>query len=106
MNLLFVCSRNQWRSPTAEWLFSDDPRCSVRSGGTSKQARHTVSVRDIRWADAVIAMETKHKSRLMATFRQELTYTQIHVLDIPDHYRYKDAELIDLLRETVEPLLG
>ena len=105
MNLLFVCSRNQWRSPTAEWLYANDPRCDVRSGGTSKRARHTVSIRDIRWADKVVAMETKHKSRLKATFRQELAYTQIHVLDIPDNYRYQDPELIELLQASIDPLL-
>lgn len=31
--VLFVCGRNQRRSPTAERIFRDDPRMSVRSAG-------------------------------------------------------------------------
>lgn len=47
-NILFVCSRNQWRSPTAEQVWRKHPMLSVRSGGTSPNARHKVSVDDIR----------------------------------------------------------
>ncbi|EAA7653457.1 hypothetical protein DXO15_16510 [Salmonella enterica] len=31
MNVLFICSRNQWRSPTAEQVFRRYPGLSVRS---------------------------------------------------------------------------
>lgn len=30
LKVLFVCSRNQWRSPTAEAMYRDDSRLSVR----------------------------------------------------------------------------
>ena len=33
-HLLFLCSRNQWRSPTAEALFKHHPRYDARSAGT------------------------------------------------------------------------
>ena len=33
INALFVCSRNQWRSPAAERVFRDDARFSVRTRG-------------------------------------------------------------------------
>jgi|GEM_PF-5824209 len=45
--LLFVCSRNQWRSPTAEQIWRSDNRLDVRSGGTSPSARYAVSAQDI-----------------------------------------------------------
>lgn len=51
LNVLFVCSRNQWRSPTAEQVWRRHPQLNVRSGGTSPSARHTVSDTDIDWAD-------------------------------------------------------
>lgn len=105
-NVLFVCSRNQWRSPTAEQVWRRHPRFNVRSGGTSPSARHTVSADDIDWADVVIVMEPKHKSRLVAEFTRLLDHKPIHVLDIPDEYKYMDPELVELLEQSVGHLLG
>ena len=53
LNVLFVCSRNQWRSPTAEQVFRRHPALNVRSGGTSPNARHTVSGQDIQCVDVI-----------------------------------------------------
>jgi predicted protein tyrosine phosphatase len=47
IKLLFVCSRNQWRSPTAEQVWCRHPRVQARSAGTSPNARHAVSVDDV-----------------------------------------------------------
>lgn len=106
LNVLFVCSRNQWRSPTAEQVWRRHPQLNVRSGGTSPSARHTVSGADIGWADVVIVMEQKHKSRLVADFGALLDNRPIHVLDIPDAYPYMDPELVELLEQSVRPVLG
>lgn len=106
LNILFVCSRNQWRSPTAERLFSGYPGISVRSAGTSPNARKHVSVDDVRWADLILVMEEKHKSRLVAEFTRLMVGKRIHVLDIPDEYKYMDPELVEQLKETVEALLN
>lgn len=106
MNLLFVCSRNQWRSPTAEQVWRRYPGIQARSGGTSANARHPVSIEDIRWADVIFVMEEKHKARLQAGFRQALAGKPLHVLDIPDEYRYMDAELVGILQEAVGGILG
>ena len=51
-------------------------------------------------------MEDKHKSRLLAEYRQILEHKPIHVLDIPDEYKYMDAELVDLFRQSVGEILG
>lgn len=106
INVLFVCSRNQWRSPTAEQLFRRHPALSVRSGGTSPNARHPVSEADIGWASVIFVMEEKHKSRLVAEYRRMLEHKPIYVLDIPDDYKYMDPELIALLDESVPSILG
>lgn len=105
-NVLFVCSRNQWRSPTAEQLWRKHPMVSVRSGGTSRNARRKVSMEDIYWADVILVMEEKHKSRLVAEFARLLEGKPIHVLDIPDDYKYMDPELIEQLEQSVGMLLG
>lgn len=105
VRVLFVCSRNQWRSPTAEKVFRGDPGLQVRSAGTSRAARRTITVADIRWADLILVMEDKHRARLRAQYRDEVRYKQVHSLDIPDLYRYMDPDLIELLRDKVAPLL-
>lgn len=68
LRVLFVCSRNAWRSPTAERVWRDDSRLAVRSAGTSPRARRTVSARDLDWADVVLVMEPRHRDRLRERF--------------------------------------
>jgi predicted protein tyrosine phosphatase len=103
--VLFVCSMNEWRSPTGEAVFRKDAGLLVRSAGTVRGARRTISVKDIRWADVILVMEEKHKARLRAQFRDEVRYKPVHVLDIPDEYRYMDPELVALIRAKAEPLI-
>ncbi len=106
LNVLFICSRNQWRSPTAEQMWRKHPEVSARSAGTSPNARHTVSMEDIRWAKVILVMEEKHKSRLKAEFTRLLDDKPIHILDIPDDYKYMDPELVEMLEQSVNSLLG
>ncbi|MGH8106566.1 MAG: phosphotyrosine protein phosphatase, partial [Arenimonas sp.] len=56
-NILFICSRNQWRSPTAEKIWHQRHGVSARSAGTSPNARRTVSAKDFQWADIIFVME-------------------------------------------------
>ncbi len=105
IKLLFVCSRNQWRSPTAEQVWRKDTRVLARSAGTSSHARHTISAADVQWADVIMVMEDKHKSRIKAEFARLLDYKPIHVLDIPDEYKFMDPELVEMLEISVESLL-
>ena len=79
---------------------------SVRSAGTSPNARRKVSADDIRWADMIFVMEEKHKSRLAAEFSRLLDGKTIHVLDIPDEYKYMDPELMEQLEQSVSAILG
>lgn len=106
MNLLFICSKNQWRSPTAEQVWGGHPGLNARSAGTSLNARHHVSGADLAWADVIFAMEEKHKSRLLAEHRKVIENKTIHVLDIPDDYRYMDPELVEQLQTSVGEILG
>lgn len=105
IKVLFVCSKNQWRSPTGEAVFRKEPGLQVRSAGTSRSARRAVSVADLRWADVILVMEDKHRARLRAQFRDEVRYKTMHVLDIPDLYRFMDPDLIDILHAKARPLI-
>ncbi|MBW8847013.1 MAG: phosphotyrosine protein phosphatase [Burkholderiales bacterium] len=106
LNVLFICSRNQWRSPTAEQVFRRHPALAVRSAGTSASARRHVSAVDLTWADVILVMESRHKARLLAEHARALIGKPLHVLDIPDDYRFMDPELVELLQTAVPPLLG
>nr|WP_286829098.1 hypothetical protein [Kordiimonas sp. UBA4487] len=103
--LLFICSRNQWRSPTAENIWRRRDGFEARSAGTSPRARKTVSVQDVDWADMIFVMEDKHKSRLKAAFGRALQYKPLYVLDIPDIYQYMDGELVAELEQSVTAIV-
>lgn len=102
--ILFVCAKNQWRSPTAEVVFRDDDRIDVRSAGLSRQSRHQISHRDVEWADLILVMEREHKSRLAQQFR-DFDLPPITSLDIPDTYPFMDPELIEQLKLATGPLI-
>jgi len=106
INLLFICSRNQWRSPTAEKVWSNHAQINARSSGTSPNAKKTVSTDDIQWADVIFVMEKKHKNRIVASFTKLVKYKPIHILDIPDEYKYMDPELIEQIQDSVSNILG
>ena len=104
--LLFVCSRNQWRSPTAEKIYQKDPRVAARSRGTARGAVRTLTASDLQWADLILVMEQKHQRYIASHFGQLVQHKPIHVLDIPDDYQFMDDELVDAIRTAVEPLIS
>lgn len=97
MNVLFVCSRNRWRSPTAEILFADTPNWCTASAGTATDAECRVDEALLEWADLVVAMEAKHRRLLTTMFPNIMPHKSIAVLRIPDHYKAMDPALIRLL---------
>lgn len=105
IKILFVCSMNQWRSPTAEKIYSKHPTVLARSCGTNKGARISASSNAIQWADLVIVMEQKHKNRLLANFPAEMKYQRIRVLDIPDEYQFMDKELISEISAATDQII-
>jgi predicted protein tyrosine phosphatase len=94
---LFICSRNQLRSPTAEQLFSTHPGLEVASAGTSPDAVTPLSAEAVEWADTIFVMEKSHRSRLTRRFRKHLNGKRVICLDIPDEYDFMAPRLIALL---------
>jgi predicted protein tyrosine phosphatase len=106
MNLLFVCSQNKLRSPTAEAVFSELPSFDVRSAGLNNDAEIPLGIEDVLWADCIFVMEQTHKTKLRKRFKEHLTKQRLICLGIPDDYDYMDPELIKLLKKDVPPFLG
>jgi len=105
MRVLFVCSRNQWRSPTAERVFRKREGLTVRSRGLAKTAKRVLQASDVRWAELILVMEDAHLDRLYDRFGELVGATPVRSLDIPDDYRFMDPGLVELLEVAVPPLL-
>ena len=97
-NLLFICSRNKLRSPTAEIVFADYAGLETMSAGTNNDAETPLSGDLIEWADIIVAMEPVHKSKLTRKFRAQLKGKHVVVMGIPDNYKFMQPELISLLK--------
>ncbi len=94
--ILFVCTGNIDRSPTAEDLVRAAGGFEVRSAGTMRGARRELMGEDIEWADRVFVMEDHHRRSVLDIAPDAGSKT--YVLGIPDIYPRGDARLVGLLR--------
>lgn len=104
--ILFVCSENRLRSPTAEAVFSRYEGIEAIGAGTNRDAVTPVSSDLIEWADVILVMEQSHKAKIMSRFQEAVRDKKIGVLDIPDVYNYMDPLLIQLLESRVPGVLS
>lgn len=100
-NILFLCSKNKLRSPTAEAVFCDVEGWNVYSAGISNDAEVHVAIDDIEWADYIFVMENRHKEKLAKKFGSTINRQSVISLDIPDNYEYMEQTLVDILRSKV-----
>ena len=101
MRVLFICSLNALRSPTAEAVFSRVSGIEAMSAGTERNAGTPVSAELIEWAEIVLVMETRHKKRLQEMFGSALRQKKMVVLGIPDLYGYGNPKLVEVLKQKV-----
>ena len=104
--LLFVCSQNRLRSPTAEAVCKDVDGIEAISAGTNNDAEQPLTGDLIEWADIVIAMEREHRNRINRMFRAQLKGKPLVVLGIPDDYDYMQPELVSLLKARLRRWIG
>jgi len=100
--LLFVCSKNRLRSPTAEAICKGIPDVEAASAGLDHDATRTLSGDLIQWADVIFVMETAHRDKLQGRFRDLLQGKGVVTLGIPDVYKFMDPALVDLLRSSLQ----
>jgi len=102
--VLFVCSQNKLRSPTAEQVFATRPDLEVSSAGTNHDAEEPLTGELVAWADLIFVMEKTHRAKLSKRFRRHLK-ARVVCLDIPDDYAFMDPALVTLLLDRVSPHL-
>ena len=85
-HVLFVCSQNRLRSPTAESVFANIEGFEVRSAGLNNDAVITVTPPLVEWADYIFVMEQAHRNKLRKKYKANLNRQKVICLDIPDEY--------------------
>ena len=104
MHVLFLCSKNRLRSPTAEHIFADTSGLETDSAGLNRDADVRLSDEQIEWADLIVAMEQTHRTKLTRDYSSALRGKRIVVLGIPDNYDFMDEDLISLLKQKCSSL--
>jgi len=106
LRVVFVCTQNKLRSPTAQAVFAARPDWQVASAGTDQRAETPLSRDLLEWADVAVCMEKVHRETIRSRFRGALPDDRLLILGIPDDYGYMDAELVRLLERTVPQRLA
>lgn len=105
-NILFVCSENRLRSPTAEAVFSEYDGIHAIGAGTNSDAETPVSGDLIEWADVILVMEISHRNKISSKYMELLKGKKLAVLDIPDNFECMAPDLIKLLKAKVPRYIG
>lgn len=103
--VLFICSQNRLRSPTAEQVFSARADLEVLSAGLNADADHPISPEVVEWADTIFVMERAHRNKLSKRFKANLKNARVICLNIPDEFEFMDPALVRLLQNRVLPHL-
>ena len=100
--VLCICSGGILRSATAAVVLAGEPfNFNTRNAGCDDyHALIPVTEELVVWADEIVFMQDGMRQRIAERFDLEGITTQ--VLDIPDSYAYRDAELIELIKESYE----
>ncbi|KYH42187.1 MAG: hypothetical protein AYL32_000380 [Candidatus Bathyarchaeota archaeon B26-2] len=101
--ILFVCSGNLDRSPTAEALLKGKEGFEAKSAGILIGARRRLSKNLIDWADIIFAMEEIHKTAILGI--SPSAKNKVFVLGIPNMYVRNDPELVKVLKERISQYL-
>jgi predicted protein tyrosine phosphatase len=105
LNVLFVCSQNKWRSPTAERIFARYPGVECSSAGLNNDAENPLAPEQVERADIIFVMERAQRTKLSARFKKYLKGARVICLDIPDKYKFMDPALVSLLESKVPQFL-
>lgn len=99
--VLCVCSAGLLRSPTAAFVLSQEPyNFNTRAAGLNPEfALVPVDRVLLEWADEIVVMSAQQAEQIRAMLEDE---KPIVVLRIPDNFRYRDPELIRLIRESYD----
>ena len=102
--ILFVCTGNVDRSPTAEDLFRNVENLEVKSAGTSILAPVQLTKELIDWADEIYVMESKHQQVVLKMVPS--AWKKVESLEIQDRYYRDQPELRQIILEKMKSYLA
>ena len=103
--ILFLCSANMDRSPTAERIYADREGFEVKSAGVSWFARMQVSAELLEWADVILCMEEWQKQSIEKEYSEIIAHKKLDSLNVPDDYRYMNPLLVEIIKEKTDAWL-
>jgi predicted protein tyrosine phosphatase len=98
-HILFICSQNKLRSPTAEALFCSIGGFEVLSAGLNNDTEVSLTSELVEWADTIFVMENAQRNKLQKKFRKYINKQRVICLNIPDNYEYMQPELVEILEQ-------
>ena len=101
-NVLFVCSQNRLRSPTAEQVFSGRRDIEVASAGTNHDAVQAADARTGRLGRHHLRHGKGASRQAAEAIQGEPEEGPVICLDIPDDYEFMDPALVRLLEDQVQ----
>jgi len=106
--LLFICTENELRSPTACELFDGSGGYEAKGAGITEYAEPEINEEAIQWADKIICLEEIHKEHLQKNFNEETKNKEIITLHITlqtDHHKHhlQKEILAKLKKYGIEP---
>jgi predicted protein tyrosine phosphatase len=109
--VLCVCSGGVLRSPTTAWILSNDPyNHNTRSAGTEDYALIPVDEALLTWAEEIVCMEERHAKKVLAMVKEfglgHEKDKSLHILKIPDNFRYRDSRLIEHIKKAYNAATG
>ena len=108
--VLCVCSGGVLRSPTAAWILSNEPfNFNTRSCGDKDYALIPLSEELVTWADEIVVMDEWHAKSVKEKLIEagyEPGYREIHVMNVPDDYDFKNPELVRIMTEKFCSIFG
>jgi|694.fasta_scaffold01034_10 predicted protein tyrosine phosphatase len=93
--VLCVCSAGLLRSPTIAYVLSQHGY-NTRAAGVHDYALVEVDDVLIQWADIIIFAAKEHHKSLKD---YNLQVKEVHVLNIPDAYQFRDPKLVEIITE-------
>ncbi|WP_216328454.1 low molecular weight protein tyrosine phosphatase family protein [Deinococcus aestuarii] len=106
LRVLFVCTQNRLRSPTAEALFRTHPGWEVASAGTARDADTPLTRDLLEWADVAVCMKKRHRDWIRSKLGGALPDARLLTLGIPDEYGVMDPDLVTLLERLIPTRLA
>jgi len=104
MNILFVCTAGQQRSPTGAELY-ETKGYNTDFAGIHGMSGRALTEDKMQWADTIVAMEEMHRQYIVQNYPEQADENEINVLNIPDVYYRNDPELQHRIQNSMDDVL-